>query len=111
MIAELEDDWSRYSTDKVRLLTDFLQTYALAFGENVLNSSVLYGTSSLVDTISQLKMSEDKGQVLEERGKKMAASVFPFGVFLNQFEDLGKDKINSEKFGIVNRDDFSKIKS
>ena len=109
MIAELEDDWSRYSTDKVRLLTDFLQTYALAFGENVLNSSVLYGTSSLVDTISQLKMSEDKGQVLEERGKKMAASVFPFGVFLNQFEDLGKDKINSEKFGIVNRDDFVKL--
>ena len=109
IIAELEDDWSRYETDKVRLLTDFLATYALSFGENILNSSVLYGTSTLVDTISQLKMSEDKGQVLIERGKKMGASVFPFATFLNQFEDLGEAEQKTEKYGIVNRDDFVKL--
>ena len=38
IIAELEDDWRGYSTDKVRMLLDFLSAYALSFGENILNS-------------------------------------------------------------------------
>ena len=109
IIAELEDDWRGYDTDKVKMLLDFLSAYALSFGENILNSSVLYGSSRLIDMISQLKMSEDKGQVAKEYGKKLGASVFPFQTFLNQFEDLGQDEIETRKFGIVNRDDFVKL--
>ena len=109
IIAELEDDWTRYSTDKVRLIIDFLQAYAISFGENILNSSVLYGTSRLVDMISHLKMSKDKDLVAKEYGKKMGASVFPFQTFLNQFEDLGEAEVKSEKYGIINRDDFVKL--
>ena len=109
IIAELQDDWKRYESEKVRLLIDFLQAYAISFGENILNSSVLYGTSRLVDMISHLKMSEDKDLVVQEYGKKMAASAFPFGTFLNQFEDLGEEEVKSEKYGIVNRDDFVKL--
>ena len=109
IIAELEDDFSRYSTDKVRLLIDFLQAYAISFGENILNSSVLYGSSRLIDMISHLKMSKDKDLVAKEYGKKMGASVFPFQTFLNQFEDLGDEEIKSEKYGIINRDDFVKL--
>ena len=41
--------------------------------------------------------------------KKLGASVFPFQTFLNQFEDLGQDEIETRKFGIVNRDDFVKL--
>ena len=86
-----------------------MSAYALSFGENILNSSVLYGSSRLIDMISQLKMSEDKGQVAKEYGKKLGASVFPFQTFLNQFEDLGEKEIETRKFGIVNRDDFVKL--
>ena len=53
------------------MLLDFFGAYALSFGENILNSSVLYGSSRLIDMISQLKMSEDKGQVAKEYGKKI----------------------------------------
>ena len=109
IIAELEEDWRGYESDKIRLLLDFYSAYAISFGENILNSSVLYGTSRLVDMISHLKMSKDKGQVVKEYGKKMGASVFPFQVFLNQFEDIGQEKVKTEKFGIVNRDDFQKL--
>ena len=109
IIAELEDDWRGYSTDKVRLLLDFLSTYAISFGENILNSSVLYGSSRLIDLISQLKMSEDKDRVALEFGKKTASSIFPFQTFLNQFEDLGDKEVKTEKYGIVNRDDFVKL--
>ena len=109
IIAELEDDWRGYDTDKIRLLLDFLSTYAISFGENILNSSVLYGSSRLIDLISQLKMSDDKDRVALEFGKKTASSIFPFQTFLNQFEDLGKDEVKTEKYGIVNRDDFVKL--
>ena len=60
------------------MLLDFLSAYALSFGENILNSSVLYGSSRLIDMISQLKMSEDKGLVAKEYGKKWHHLYFLF---------------------------------
>lgn len=109
ILARLRDDWRGYDTDKVRMILDFYSAYAVAFGENILNSSVLYGSSKLIDMISHLKMSEDKDMVLKEYGKKMVASSTPFMTFLNQFEDLGKEEIETEKYGIVNKDDFVKL--
>ena len=106
--AQIQEDWSGWeNVDKD--VQRFLAAYAISFGDNLLNQSVLNGAGRLSDLVSHMKMATDKSEVALREGKKILSGLVPFGMLLSQFEDLGSKKIETEKYGLVNADDFRKL--
>ena len=108
IISNMQEDWSGWENIHKEFY-DFMTAYALSFGDNILNSSVMNGAGRLVDLISHIKMSNDKSEVVWREGKKIISGLVPFGMLLNQFEDLGQAKVETENYGIANADDFRKL--
>lgn len=109
ILANIQDDWSGWGNVHKDMLY-FLQAYAIAFGENFVNSSVMNGAGRLADFYQNMKMSSDKTEVLAYEGKKLLSGLVPFQTILAQFEDLGKAETNEfESYGISNADDFRKL--
>ena len=100
-LAEDHNDWDD--------IQDFLQGYALSIGDNVGNSAFMQGTARLVDLYTSMKMSNDKFPIAVKEFKKLMAGQVPYSTFLNQFNDLGSEKVDSEKWGLVDKDDFNKL--
>ena len=100
-LAEDHNDWDD--------IQDFLQGYALSIGDNVGNSAFMQGTARLVDVYTSMKMSNDKFSIAEKEFKKLMAGQIQYSTFLNQFNDLGSEKVDSEKWGLVDKDDFNKL--
>jgi hypothetical protein len=100
-LAEDHNDWDD--------IQDFLLGYALSIGDNVGNSTFMQGTAQLVDVYTSIKMSDNDGPIIFKEFKKMMAGQVPYSTFLNQFNDLGSEKVDSEKWGLVNKDDFNKL--
>ena len=67
------------------------------------------GAGRLVDLISHMKMSNNKGEVAFREGKKIVSGLVPFTMLLSQFEDLGSATIDTENYGLVNTDDLRKL--
>ena len=100
-LEEDHDDWGD--------IGDALTAYALSIGDNVSNATFMQGAANLVDLISNIRMSNSSGEILEKEGINIAARVLPYTMFLKQFNDLGRDKKLYEKWGLRNTDDFSKL--
>ena len=100
-LAEDHNDWGD--------IQDFLQGYALSIGDNVGNSAFMQGTARLIDVYTSMKMSDNKAPIVMKEFKKMMAGQVPYTTFLKQFNDLGSEKVDSEKWGLVNKDDFNKL--
>ena len=100
-LAEDHNDWGD--------IQDFLQGYALSIGDNVGNSAFMQGTARLIDVYTSMKMSNDKFPIFAKEFKKMMAGQVPYSTFLKQFNDLGSEKVDSEKWGLVDKDDFNKL--
>jgi hypothetical protein len=54
-------------------------------------------------------MSNDKFPIAAKEFKKLMAGQVPYSTFLKQFNDLGSEKVDSEKWGLVDKDDFNKL--
>ena len=108
LIANLQKDYSGWKNVD-RQFYDFLAGYAVSIGTNLFNSSVLTSTGRLMDLIQSAKLSSSPGEVVIQEGKKIITNVVGFGTLLNQFEDLGSNKIQTSNYGLVNEDDFRKL--
>jgi len=100
-LAEDHNDWGD--------IQEFLQGYALSIGDNVGNSAFMQGTATLIDLYTSMKMSDNNGPIIMKQFKKMMAGQVPYSTFLKQFNDVGSEKVDSEKWGLVNKDDFNKL--
>jgi len=100
-LAEDHNDWDD--------IQDFLQGYALSIGDNVGNSAFMQGTARLIDVYTSMKMSDNKAPIVMKEFKKMMAGQVPYSTFLKQFNDVGSETVDSEKWGLVNKDDFNKL--
>ena len=70
IISNIQQDWDGW--DKIE--DDFkylLSAYAIAFGENVLNTPFMNGAGRLMDFVQNMKMSDDKITPLQREGKKL----------------------------------------
>jgi len=108
IISNMQEDFSGWENIHKEFY-DFLTAYALAFGDNLLNTTVLNGAGRLTDLVSHMKMSNDPKEVLALEGKKIISGLVPFTMLLSYFDDLGSEEINTENYGLVNRDDFRKL--
>ena len=108
IIARIQEDWSGWKNIE-KVFYDFLSAYALSFGDNILNTSVLNGAGRLSDLVSNMKMSDNPSEVIWKEGKKIVSGLVPFQTLLNQFEDFGSDKVETNNYGIANADDFRKL--
>jgi len=108
ILANMQEDWSGWKNSH-KMFYNFFTAYAISFGDNLANSTFFNGAGRLVDIISQLRMSENTGDVLKQEGKKILSGLVPYTMFLQQFEDLGSKKIETENYGLVNADDFRKL--
>jgi len=108
IFANIQEDWDGWGNieDDVKY---FLSAYAIAFGENILNTPFMNGTGRLMDFVQNMKMSDDKKGPLLKEGNKLLSNLVPYTKFLSQFEDLGSKEIETEKYGLVNADDFRKL--
>ena len=108
ILANMQENWSGW--DKAhKEFYNFFTAYAISFGDNLANSTFFNGAGRLVDLISQLRMADDTGEVLKLEGKRILSGLVPYTMFLQQFEDLGSKKIETENYGLVNADDFKKL--
>jgi len=108
IISNIQQDWDGW--DKIEDdFKYFLSAYAIAFGENILNTPFMNGTGRLVDFIQNMKMSDDKLDPTIREGKKLLSNLVPFSKFLSQFEDVGQKEVLTEKYGLVNADDLKKL--
>jgi len=108
IIANIQDDWSGWKNIHKEMY-EFLTAYAVAFGDNILNTTVLNGAARLTDLISHMKMSDNKGEVAWREGKKIVSGLVPWQTLLSQFEDLGSKEVKTENYGVVNADDLRKL--
>lgn len=108
IIANMQEDFSGWENIHKEFY-EFLTAYALSIGDNLLNTSVLNGAGRLSDLVSNMKMSNTKSEVLAREGKKIISGMVPFSMLLSYFDDLGSKKIETENYGLVNRDDFRKL--
>ena len=108
IISNMQEDWSGWENTHKEFY-EFMNAYAIAFGENVLNSTFMNGAGRLVDLISNLRMSENDGEVLFREGKKIVSGLVPITMLLSQFEDLGSATKDTENYGLVNVDDLRKL--
>ena len=106
--AQIQEDFSGWENVH-KDIGRFLQAYAISFGDNLLNQSVLNGAGRLSDLTSHMKMATDKGEVALREGKNILSGLVPWSMLLSQFEDLSSKKIETEKYGLVNADDFRKL--
>ena len=104
LLSQLKEDHNDWDD-----ISDFLQGYALSIGDNIGNSAFMQGTARLVDVYTSIKMSNDKFSIVGKEFKKLMAGQIQYSTFLNQFNDLGSEKVDSEKWGFVNKDDFAKL--
>ena len=104
LLSQLEEDHNDWDD-----IGDFLQGYALSIGDNVGNSAFMQGTARLIDVYTSMKMSDNNGPIVMKEFKKMMAGQVPYSTFLKQFNDLGSEKVDSEKWGLVDKDDFNKL--
>jgi len=104
LMSQLQEDHNDWGD-----IQDFLQGYALAFGDNIGNSAFMQGTARLIDVYTSIKMSNNGFDIAKKEAKKLMAGQVPYSTFLNQFNDLGSEKVDTEKWGIVNKDDFKKL--
>ena len=104
LLSQLAEDHNNWDD-----IQDFLQGYALSIGDNVGNSAFMQGTARLIDVYTSMKMSKNKAPIAFKEFKKMMAGQIPYSTFLKQFNDLGSEKVDSEKWGLVNKDDFNKL--
>ena len=104
LISQLQEDHNDWGD-----IQDFLQGYALAIGDNIGNSTFMQGAARLIDVYTSIKMSKNKGTIAFKEIKKLMAGQVQYTQFLSQFNDLGSKKFNSEKWGLVNLDDFKKL--
>ena len=108
IINNMQEDFSGWE-DMHKEFYDFLTAYALSFGDNLLNTTVLNGTGRLVDLVSNIKMSNTKSEVIAKEGKRIISGMTPYSMLLSYFDDLGSEKIQTENYGLVNKDDFRKL--
>jgi hypothetical protein len=108
IIANMQEDFSGWENIHKEFY-EFLTAYALSIGDNLLNTSVLNGAGRLADLTSNMKMSNTKSEVVIREGKKIISGLVPFSMLLSYFDDLGSEKIETENYGLVNRDDFRKL--
>ena len=108
IIANMQEDFSGWENIHKEFY-EFLTAYALSIGDNLLNTSVLNGAGRLSDLVSNMKMSNTKSEVLAREGKKIISGMVPFSMLLSYFDDLGSKTMDTENYGLVNRDDFRKL--
>ena len=88
---------------------DFFAGYALAIGDNLGNSTFMQGAARLIDVISMMRMSNTGSDIAFKEFKKLTTGLVQYTVFLKQFDDYGQEKVDSEKWGLRNADDFAKL--
>ena len=108
IINNMQEDFSGWENIHKEFY-DFMTAYALSFGDNLLNTTVLNGAGRLTDLISHMKMSNEPSEVAIREGKKILSGLVPFTMLLSYFDDLGSEKIETENYGLVNKDDFRKL--
>ncbi|WP_435149975.1 hypothetical protein ACIJYB_03965 [Candidatus Pelagibacter bacterium nBUS_44] len=108
IINNMQEDFSGWENIHKEFY-DFLTAYAVSFGDNLLNTTVLNGAGRLSDLVSNMKMSNTKSEVIAKEGKKIISGMVPFTMLLSYFDDLGSEKIETENYGLVNKDDFRKL--
>ncbi len=108
IINNMQEDWSGWENTHKEFY-NFLTAYAVSIGENLLNTSVLNGAGRLADLQSNMKMSNTKSEVAIKEGKKIISGMMPYGMLLSYFDDLGSEKVETENYGLVNKDDFRKL--
>ena len=108
IINNMQEDFSGWENIHKEFY-QFLTAYAISIGDNLLNTSVLNGAGRLSDLTSNMKMSNTKSEVLAKEGKKIISGMVPFSMLLSYFDDLGSEKIETENYGLVNKDDFRKL--
>ena len=104
LLGQLQEDHNDWGD-----IQDFLSGYALAFGDNIGNSAFMQGTARLIDVYTSVKMSNSGFDIIKKEAKKLATGQIPYSTFLNQFNDLGSEKVEDAKWGFVNKDDFKKL--
>ena len=104
LISQLQEDHNDWGD-----IQDFLSGYALAFGDNIGNSAFMQGTARLIDVYTSIKMSNNGFDIAKKEAKKLMSGQIPYSTFLNQFNDLGSEKVKDDKWGFVNKDDFKKL--
>jgi len=100
-LQEDHDDWGD--------IQDFFAGYALAIGDNIGNSTFMQGAARLIDVISMMRMSNTGSEIAFREFKKVATGLVQYTTFLKQFNDFGQEKVDSEKWGLRNVDDFAKL--
>jgi len=108
IIANMQEDFSGWENIHKEFY-QFLTAYAVSIGDNLLNTSVLNGAGRLSDLVSNMKMSSNKSEVVAREGKKIISGMVPFTMLLSYFDDLGSEKVKTENYGLVNKDDFRKL--
>ena len=108
IINNMQEDFSGWE-NMHKEFYDFLTAYALSFGDNLLNTTVLNGAGRLTDLVSNMKMSNTKSEVIAKEGKRIISGMTPYSMLLSYFDDLGSEKIQTENYGLVNKDDFRKL--
>ena len=88
---------------------DFFAGYALAIGDNLGNSTFMQGAARLIDVISMMRMSNTGSDIAFKEFKKLTTGLVQYTTFLKQFDDYGQEKVDSEKWGLRNADDFAKL--
>jgi hypothetical protein len=108
VINNMQEDFSGWENIHKEFY-QFLTAYAVSIGDNLLNTSVLNGAGRLSDLVSNMKMSSNKSEVVAREGKKIISGMVPFSMLLSYFDDLGSEKVETENYGLVNKDDFRKL--
>ena len=108
IISNMQEDFSGWENIHKEFY-QFLTAYALSIGDNLLNTSVLNGAGRLSDLVSNMKMSSNKSEVVAREGKKIISGMIPGAMLLSYFDDFASEKIETENYGLVNKDDFRKL--
>jgi len=90
-------------------IQDLMTGYALSIADNIGNSTFMQGAARLIDAIAMMRMGNTGWGVAEREAKKLVSGLVPYTTFLNQFNDLGQAKKETEKWGLRNVDDFAKL--
>jgi hypothetical protein len=69
----------------------------------------MQGAARLIDVIAMMRMGNTGWNIAEREAKKLGSGLVQYTTFLNQFNDLGQAKIETEKWGLRNIDDFAKL--
>ena len=104
LLRNVQEDYNDWGD-----VQEFFAGYALAIGDNIGNSTFMQGAARLVDVIAMMRMSNTGSDIAFREFKKLTSGLAQYTVFLNQFNDFGQEKVDSEKWGLRNADDFAKL--